>query len=234
MKYWAIILNIILDIFLFIDTGKAQVVPSPYATHALELQREGKLDEAIDEYKRDYYQKANYSSAIQVAALYSVTDIPDSAFFWLDKFLTLELPFPIYQEERFYHLLNYPEWAVFEEKYISIFESKFGKVGNLELARRLWHLGMKDQAYSFEWNLSNRLLGESSPITKAVWLLQEKNRSENMAEVDRLISAHGWPRLTDVGSFGSNTAFNIGWIQEINATEAQLSIFSAKISFGVL
>ena len=209
MKYWAFILNNILAIFLFIDTVKAQVVPSPYAAHAWELQREGKLGEAIEEYKRDYSQKANYTSAIQVAALYSVTDIRDSAFFWLDKLLTLELPFPIYQEERFYHLLNYPVWAVFEEKYILIFEAKFGQVGNIELARRLWHLGMKDQAYSFEWNLSNRMLGDASPITKAVLLLQEKNRSENMAEVDRLIAAHGWPRLSDVGSCGSRATFYI-------------------------
>ena len=80
---------------------------------------------------------------------------------------------------------------------------------NTELARRLWKLGVKDQAYFAELIIAENQLGYDSPLVKAIWDLKNILNTENQIELEEIISQYGWPKISEVGRLGAWAAFCI-------------------------
>jgi hypothetical protein len=187
----------------------AQDSPSNYAVEAYNLQKTGRVRESIVMWKKDFQVNTNPEAPIEIAALFTILQKPDSAFVWLYKASSTDSTLFLFQDERFFPLLTHKEWTEFETQQVKKVESKSGKIKNLNLAKKIWYLGMKDQAYSYEGNLANKILGDTSPITTAVWQLQIKNRQENLVDIEGLINKHGWPRASSVGKLASKATFYI-------------------------
>ncbi|MCC6726012.1 MAG: hypothetical protein IT258_16015 [Saprospiraceae bacterium] len=204
--------------------GQSQ--PSGYSIEAQQLQKNGRIPEAIALYKLDYNNTLDKWEALEIAALYAIADSVDASISWLSLAMKTDSSLIAMEDSRFFKLLNTPAWEVFEQSQIKKYELKNGQFKNLPLTRKLWRIGMKDQAYSYEINVVNRLLGETSPITKALWDLQKKNRQENLDEVETILRKKGWPKVSEIGEEASEKVF---WVVQHAEGERARKRFLPKL-----
>jgi hypothetical protein len=204
--------------------GQSQ--PSGYSIEAQQLQKNGRIPEAIALYKLDYNNTLDKWEALEIAALYAISDSVDASIYWLNLAMKTDSSLMAMEDSRFFKLLDEPEWLLFEERQIEKYELKNGQLKNLPLSRNLWRIGMKDQAYSYEINVANRLLGDTSPITKALWDLQKKNRQENLDEVEAILRKRGWPKVSEIGEEASEKVF---WVVQHAEGERARKRFLPKL-----
>jgi hypothetical protein len=204
----------------------AQSKPSTYSIEAQQLQKHGKISEVILNYKLDYQNTKDKWEALEIAALYAVVDSVGASFKWLYLATKEDSSLAAMEEYRFFNLLGKTEWQAFENQQIRKYELKNGGFKNLSLSRKLWRIGMKDQAYSYEINVATRVLGEASPITKALWVLQKKNRQENLDDAEAIIKKHGWPKISEVGEEAAEKIF---WVVQHAQGEQARKKFLPKL-----
>jgi len=228
-KYWLLLLMqaaIIGGVF-------AQNDPTPFAVRADSLARKaGRLAPAIIEWKKDYAITRQSETAGSIARSYALSGEIDSAFNWLDIALAHDSTPNVLLDDQLFPLVPLPRWADLEARQIAKITAQPSNIRNVQLARQLWRLGMKDQAFSYEGNLSNRLLGLESPVSKAVWLLQQKNREENLQEIKQIIRATGWPRKSDVGEDAAQVAFYVVQHSDVAAQEAFIPLLKSACETG--
>jgi hypothetical protein len=219
-------LSILLLVVFYSIELNGQSQPSNYSVEAQQLQKHGKISEAIFNYKLDYENTKDKWEALEIAALYAGLDSIDAIFKWLYLATQKDSSLVALEECRFFNLLNTTEWQAFENRQIEKYEQKYGRFKNLQLSRKLWRIGMKDQAYSYEINVATRVLGEASPITKALLVLQNKNRQENLDAAEVIIKKHGWPKISEIGEEASEKIF---WVVQHAQGERARKKFLPKL-----
>jgi hypothetical protein len=202
-------IRIIPLLWFFATISFSQNTPTKFAVTAQKLAKYGKISEAISNWKQDYQISHDHWNAQEIAALYAIGQSIDSAFVWLYIATKNDSSLSIFEDARFYAVLETPNWAAFEAQLLNKYEYKNGKLRNRALVRELCHINMKDQAYSYEINLGRRVLGDTSPIVAALWKLQEMNREENLTAMEAIIDKYGWPKKSEVGETAASAAFYI-------------------------
>ncbi len=198
---------------IFIQLSNAsfaqEFTPTRHAILADSTGRAGNVDEALVEWKLDYPISLRPDVAYTIAALYTLKEAPDSAFKWLNLALEQDSSISILVDGDFYFLSEQPGWAVLESNQITKSEAQQGKYLNLALSKRLWHLQMKDQAYTTQRNMAGRKLGQEHPATKALTAFSVKLRQENAEEVVLILDQYGWPKISEVGESAATSVFYI-------------------------
>jgi hypothetical protein len=136
-------------------------------------------------------------------------EAPDSAFWWLNRALEQDSSVYVLVDGDFYFLSEQPGWAVIESSQIAKSVAQQGKYPNLAFSKRLWHLQMKDQAYTTQWSQARRKLGQDHPVTKAIGVLSTKLRQENSEEAEKILDQYGWPKISEVGESAATSIFYI-------------------------
>ncbi|MBI1224950.1 MAG: hypothetical protein GC192_06900 [Bacteroidetes bacterium] len=119
-----------------------------FAIEAQKLAKYGKINQAIEHWKQDYAITKDHWNAYEIAKLYAIAQSQDSTFVWLYKAAELDSSLTILTDDYFYPMLETQEWRAFELFQTKKYEAKNGEIKNIALARKLWHINMKDQAYS--------------------------------------------------------------------------------------
>jgi len=150
--------------------------PSRQAIIADSNGRAGNVDEAIAGWKLDYKSSHRPDVANTLAALYSLKEEAKPAFEWLHIALEKDSTVSALMSGDFIYLSSQSAWVEIENQQIKKSEAQQGKYKNLALSKKLWHLQMKDQAYTTQWSLARRKLGEDHPVTRAINILINKVR----------------------------------------------------------
>ena len=171
--------------------------------------RAGFVDQAIAAWKLDYPISLRPDVAYTLARLYAIKEQSDSAFGWLHLALEKDSTTSALMDGDFIYLSDLPDWAKIETQQIARSAARQGRYKNLELSKRLWHLQMKDQAYTTQWSQARKRLGLDHPVTKALNVLIMKTKGENSVEAVEIIDKNGWPRISEVGEPVATTIFYI-------------------------
>ncbi len=179
-------------------------------TTADSLRRVGKLDLAIAEYAESYKNdpEDRYNTLSYACAL-SVNNQIDTAFYYLNIAVKEDTNVSVLNDADFYNLLNDKRWSELENTLVKRIEEKHGEYKNSELSKELWRMKIKDQAFYYHIRIADKLLGEGSPVTMALWELKNKLNQENVDRLEEIIGEYGWPKKSYVRGSAALAAFLI-------------------------
>lgn len=189
----------------------AQWAPRPITQQADSLMQHGKFKEALNTYREGYRQdpKDQYHLEQLVFALGRTGQL-DSCFKYLAIKTRNDTSAAYFVEGSFYYLLEDPRWKTFQDDMIARINYKMGNpYKDLDYARALWRMQVRDQAFYPEDQVAEQEFGFDNPLSKAIWELKERLNHENQAELIALIEKKGWPRKSQVGGLAASAAFFI-------------------------
>lgn len=183
----------------------SQHVAPNQGNRADSLMSEGNVPEAIAEYKRLYSQNPkdaqiayNYACALSIDN--TVIKRFDTCFKYLNLAVELDTSVNALMEPDLIPAREDKNWSVFEDRLISMLNKKYNNpYKDIEYAKALWKLGALDQAYFDEIGIAFRKLGMRSSVASAIWKLKFMIQENNQKELEKLVSAKGWPKISDVG-----------------------------------
>ncbi len=158
----------------------------------------GKIIEAKTEFQKLSNEiKFSSQAALSYAEILSLNNEIDSSFFYLEKALVKDSAYRVLSNGKLYNLISDKRWHDITENQLRKYQLKRGKFADFDYAKKLIKLKQKDQQFYYEVYLSQRLNGENSPITKAIWKLKELINSNNLIELESLIQTHGYPKCSE-------------------------------------
>ncbi|MEO5642231.1 MAG: DUF6624 domain-containing protein [Bacteroidia bacterium] len=175
------------------------------------LYAKGDIKGAIKAYqklmKKDPQNNSMYHN---IACCFTKDGQYDSAFKYLNLDLQLDTFPNVYSDPDLLPLRYDGHWAAYSKKLMEGIKIKYSsKLKNFELAKMLWEMQAKDQAYYYEIDLADKKMGMNSPVSNALWTAKENFNRQNVETLDSIINASGWPKISEVGQLGSVTAFLI-------------------------
>ncbi len=186
------------------------------------LEEEGKLEPSIELTKElisllppGNNDVLKYSIAKKYAQLQNV----DSSFHYLFESITRDSSLKALTEPAFYFLINDDRWLEIENLSIQKYESKNGSIPNVKLAKELFRLGIRDQAFYYQIEIVEKDYPESQLIYQAIWELKIKINKENISSLEEIVAQYGWPKIAEVTTAGTQSAFFI--IQHATDIEKQ-------------
>lgn len=171
------------------------------------LRDEGKLKEAIDLYKK--ISDDTIAAYYKLSKAFSLVHEVDSAYKYLSLSLKNDSTILVLNEPDFISIIDDKRWEDIEKRQIAKTELKYGKYKNLELARTLWRLKMKDQAYYYHIKIAEDKLGVYSAVALALWDIKNILNKDNSAKIEEIINERGWPKFSEVKGSAAQTAFFI-------------------------
>lgn len=167
------------------------------------LREIGQLNEAIKQYAIQYaenpddkYNTYNYACAL------ALTQQIDSAFHYLNISLIGDTTARPLNDPDFYFLLKDPRWEALENEMITRIEKAFSPYKYPDLAKELWRMKIKDQAFYFHSDIADNELDRS-----AIWELKRKLNEENLSRLEEIIKKYGWPKQSEVGGMAASSVF---------------------------
>ena len=106
-------------------------------------------------------------------------------------------------------LIDDTRWMAFTDTIINRIELKFGAYKNLSLAKELWTMNMKDQAYYYHLSVAETQFEFGNAALKAIWDLKKVLNNENQTRLREIVSEFGWPKRSEVGGSAAQGAFLI-------------------------
>ena len=175
------------------------------------LRDEGDLKGAISEFQKSYIKNPkdevnlyNYACAL------SLTNQNDSCFKYLNLVIELDTSISILTDPDFIAMKKDKRWNKFENRLLKMLEVKNKKpIKNLPYAKTLWKMAALDQAYYSDISLAEKKIGINSTVVNALWDLKQIINNKNQKELEGLLQAKGWPKISAVGQSASTTAFLI-------------------------
>ena len=177
------------------------------------LINEGNVPEAITEYGKLYQlnpkdKRIVYNYACALSIDNSVIMAFDSCFKYLNIAVELDTSVSALIDSDLIPAREDKEWAVFEERLISMLNVKYNNpYTDIEYAKALWRLGAYDQAYFNEIGIAGRKFGMRSSVASALWKLKFMIQENNQNELERLVVAKGWPKISEVGREAAMAAY---------------------------
>jgi hypothetical protein len=169
------------------------------------LMSEGNVPEAIAEYRRLYSQNPkdaqivyNYACALSIDN--TVIKRFDTCFKYLNLAVELDTSVNALMEPDLIPAREDKNWSVFENRLISMLNEKYNNpYKDIEYAKALWKLGALDQAYFNEIGIALRKIGMRSSVASAIWKLKFMVQEKSQKELELLVAAKGWPKISVVG-----------------------------------
>jgi len=190
---------------VFYRTSIAQPVAPNQGNKADSLMNEGNVPEAIAEYKRLYSQNPkdaqlvyNYACALSIDN--TVIKRFDTCFKYLNLAVELDTSVNALMEPDLIPAREDKNWSVFENRLILMLNEKYNNpFKDIEYAKALWKLGALDQAYFNEIGIALRKVGMRSSVASAIWKLKFMVQEKSQKELEQLVAAKGWPKISAVG-----------------------------------
>ncbi len=177
-------------------------------TKASKLRDEGNLKLAIEEHAKVYAEDAtNRTNTYNYACALALDKQIDTAFYYLNVATAQDSTVQALNDPDFYFLIEDERWAKLQDKLIERVEAKHGKYGDLDLAKELWTMKVKDQAFYYHIKTVRKIAGNDSPIIKALWELKKKINDENLKRITEIIDTKGWPKKSVVKGNAAGTVF---------------------------
>ena len=200
-------------LILFCRSAISQPVPPHQGNKADSLMSEGKVPEAIAEYKRLFNQNPkdphivyNYACAMSIDN--TVIKKFDSCFKYLNLAVELDTSVNTLIEPALIPAREDKNWVVFENRLISMLNVKYNNpYKDIEYAKALWRLGAFDQAYFNEIGIAFKKVGMRSSVASAIWRLKFMIQEKNQKELEQLVAVKGWPKISDVGQPAAMSAY---------------------------
>ena len=133
----------------------------------------------------------------------------DSAFYYLDLALADEDSMQPLWDSDLYLLTDDSRWLKIEDEQLDKLAVQVTGAFNREYTRELLRIRMREWAYRYHIMLAFRQLGPDSPVLTALATAMGEHHDENLAQLQSLIEAHGWPELSAVGEEAAYAAGNV-------------------------
>jgi len=175
------------------------------------LRHNGDMIGAIEEFKKIYVKDPKDQNNIyNYACALSITRQADSAFKYLNIAVNMDTSAVALTDPDFLYLMENPKWGAFENRLISMIEKKFkNPYKDRDYAKKLWKMQALDQAYYSDIDIAEKKIGMNSTVVISLWDLKEKINKQNQIELEQLIEAKGWPKISEVGGMAAGAAFLI-------------------------
>lgn len=172
------------------------------------LREEGKLLEAISVYQRGIKEAPNDKGHLyDIACAYALLKNRDSAFHYLEMYLPFDSTAWPMCDADLYFLSQDDRWEGIVDQQLAKVEDRHMKYKNPALAKELWAMRRSDQAFYYQNTVAKKQMGNSNPITPALWHLKHKINEKNQMRLIEIIEEHGWPKQSEVGGMGASAAF---------------------------
>jgi hypothetical protein len=187
-------------------TAMPQSMAPDLKERADSLLNEGNIPGAVEEFRRLYslYPKDPgivYRYARVLSMDNAVIRQFDSCFRFLNIAVELDTSLDALLDPGFIPAREDAQWNVFENRLIAMLNMKYKNPWkDIEYAKVLWKLSAYDQAYFDEIGVAMRKLGMRNSVASALWRLKFMIQKKNQEELEKLVTAKDWPRLTNVGS----------------------------------
>tara|TARA_B110000967_G_C18863639_1_gene551441 strand:+ start:1139 stop:2065 length:927 start_codon:yes stop_codon:yes gene_type:complete len=160
----------------------------------------GHLTKAIDNYKNIWEGGKERDISYQLSMAYSLMEQKDSAYYYLSS--GLEGDTGVYRlfSGELYALLDDSLYLHLADKQLEKYKAKFGQFKKPHLAKKLFLMSVKDQAYYYHLEAYPDSLGH-------YWKIKEQLNKENLEALEEIIKQHGWPKKSEVGFEAAGTAF---------------------------
>ena len=164
----------------------------------------GNLSEAIENYKQIWDCCKERDIGYQLSKSYALAGNKDSAYYYLN--FALEGDTGVYRlfSGEYYTLLNDSLYDYLVDKQLDKYQAKFGGFAKPHLAKKLFLMSVKDQAYYYHYHLA----AYPDSTDKYLKIKGQLNR-ENLEVLEEIIARHGWPKKSEVGFEAAPTAFLI-------------------------
>lgn len=174
------------------------------------LLKAGDLKGSIAEFARMHQENPeNTDFFYNYACAFALNWQPDSAFHYLNLSLVGDSSVRKLNDPDFYFLIEDERWSEIEDKLIAKVEAKYGSYDNLPLAKELWKMKIKDQAFYYHLSVARSTGATKSALTPAIWELKKKINHDNVERLEEIIAEHGWPTRSMVGSSAASSVFLI-------------------------
>mgnify|MGYP002072951112 CR=1 FL=1 len=194
----------------------------------------GDLQGALQAFRESYeHEGSAFEDFYDYACALSIDGQVDSAFKYLWLATELDTAASMLGEPDFLNLRKDRRWRDFEDKLISNLQRKYGLTyKDTAYAKRLWHIHAKDQAHYDCIFLAREKIGNRSTIDRAVWQLKERLNQENQEELEQLIEAKGWPKISEVGEKAALSALLVVQHADLAMQQKYLPILEERCKAG--
>lgn len=176
------------------------------------LLEKNNLSGAIKAYRKEF-KKDPGGTAYNFACALARNNEIDSAFKYLNYDAARDtFNFGVFalSDPDFITLHSDKRWLVLRDSITARFQRKYpGRIRNMPLAAKLWDMMAWDQAYYNEIFMAEKEMGMTSPVVSALWRFKDMINDRNRYDLDSIIKANGWPKISDVGQMGASAAFLI-------------------------
>lgn len=206
---------------------------NPLKIQADSLLQAGDVAECIPLYRQVLdSEPENQSTSYNLACAYALSWKRDSAFHFLNLALERDTSVRALTDPDLLGLTADERWAAIEDAQVAKVEAKYGAYPNQELARELWRMSMKDQAYYYHIKVAEKKIGRGSPVVWALWDLKEKLNEENVRRLEEIIAEHGWPKESEVKGSAAQAAFLIIQHADLEKQKKYVGLLKAACEQG--
>ncbi len=173
------------------------------------LREAGEVNASLDAYKNTYIKEPkNIVNVYNYACLLSVVHDIDSCFKYLYLAAKLDTTLDILTDPDFMHAMEDKRWDAFANNVVDMVKYKTkAQYKNLALAKKLWKMHAIDQAYYSDITIAEKKTGQNSTVVFALWDAKHRLNEQNQQELEAMIAADGWPKISDVGNSAAGAAF---------------------------
>jgi len=195
--------------FVLINTVWSQNTTSRIIADS--LRHEGKLKEAIEEFRKGFDSNGSDKGyAYNYACALAQDRQTDSAFKYIYVAISLDTAVYTLVDPDFLPIRDDKHWTDFEETLIPMLNVKFkNSYKDIELAKQLWKMKAIDQAYYSDIMLAQKKIGMFSTVELALWEFKKSLNETNLKNLEDIVETKGWPKISDVGESAAGGAFLI-------------------------
>lgn len=192
------------------------------------LYKLGKLQPAIAEYRIQNSQKYSICK-YQIACAFAKNLQYDSAFYYLHANMQYDFVSNPASDPTFLWMMDDPRWDVLVNRWIdSVNHRTPGAIQDIPLAKLLWKMYARDQAYYYEIQLIDPTMQDSSALSRSFWQMKYNLNATNSQLLDSIITNKGWPKISQVGKEASSAAFMV--VQHMDFTMQEKYLPLIKLS----
>lgn len=169
----------------------------------------GQVKQAIHEYRlqnSEKYAMCKY----EIACAFAKNLQYDSAFYYLNANLRYDHTHYVLINPDFLPMMGDPRWDALANRWIdSVNKTNPGTIKDVPLAKVLWKMHARDQAYYYELAVIHPSMHDTSALSMTFWRLKEELNQLNHRLLDSIVDAKGWPLISQVGTAACSAAFMV-------------------------
>ncbi len=173
------------------------------------LRNEGKLDDAILEYKKMFIENPNKNeNTYNLACAFALTyQHNDSAFYYLKIALDSDSTLWALTDPDLIGISEDERWNGIVKQQMKKYQAKNGKLINPEYAVKLLKLIMKDQSLDYQIDLAKKYYMETGKIPHWYYPInawKDEIVLNNFNDMQAMLKKYGWPKYSTVGKLAAD------------------------------